>query len=357
MVSFSLCMIVKDESKVLARCLDSVQGVFEQIVVVDTGSSDSTVSIAKKYTDEVYNFLWTDDFSAARNFAFSKSQCDYTMWLDADDVISEDSRKKLIELKSGLTDEYKVVMLPYNTAFDEEGNPTFTFYRERLVNRATPHLWQGAVHETIDCKGKKLYEDIPIDHRSVKTHYSDRNLKIYEKLIKEGKTLCARDIFYYGRELYYHAYYDNAVKVITPILSDKSAWKENRIEACRILGLCYKALGKYKKALGSLMYSFLIDTPRAEIMCEIGSIFKELGNYKSAVYWYSFCVITPVNPLSGAFINKDAYTYIPYIEMCVCFFAMGDREKAVYCNEMAGKYRPKAKAYLYNKSFFGSLQS
>ena len=73
MITISLCMIVKNEEDVLARCLSSVQGAVDQIVVVDTGSTDHTKEIAARYTDDVYDFSWVDDFAAARNFSFSKS--------------------------------------------------------------------------------------------------------------------------------------------------------------------------------------------------------------------------------------------------------------------------------------------
>ena len=76
MASVSLCMIVKNESEVLARVLDVAQKFADEIVVVDTGSTDRTKEIAKKYTEQIYDFQWIDDFSAARNFSFSKATKD-----------------------------------------------------------------------------------------------------------------------------------------------------------------------------------------------------------------------------------------------------------------------------------------
>ena len=67
MVGISLCMIVKNEEDVLARCLESVRGIADEIIVVDTGSTDKTVEIARQFTNQVYYFEWRDDFSAARN--------------------------------------------------------------------------------------------------------------------------------------------------------------------------------------------------------------------------------------------------------------------------------------------------
>ena len=79
MFTLSCCFIVKDEEKVLERILKVASEFADEIVVVDTGSDDSTVEIAKKYTDKVFYFPWQDDFSKARNFAFSKASCEYLM--------------------------------------------------------------------------------------------------------------------------------------------------------------------------------------------------------------------------------------------------------------------------------------
>ena len=86
MSTLSLCMIVKDEETVLPRCLESVQGLFDEIVVIDTGSTDQTREIARAFGAEVFDFQWRDDFSVARNFSFSKATSDYLFWMDADDV-------------------------------------------------------------------------------------------------------------------------------------------------------------------------------------------------------------------------------------------------------------------------------
>ena len=73
MITVSLCMIVKNEERILARCLDSIADLMDEIIIVDTGSGDATKKIAANYTDQIYDFTWTGDFAAARNFAFSKA--------------------------------------------------------------------------------------------------------------------------------------------------------------------------------------------------------------------------------------------------------------------------------------------
>lgn len=99
LIGISLCMIVKNEERVLARCLNSALRAVDEIITVDTGSTDKTKEIAARYSDKVFDFEWCDDFSAARNFAFSKAERDYILWLDADDVLLPPDLEKLIDLK------------------------------------------------------------------------------------------------------------------------------------------------------------------------------------------------------------------------------------------------------------------
>ena len=77
MVSISLCMIVKNEEDVLSRCLESVSGLVDEIIIVDTGSTDRTQETAACFTDKIFAFPWQDDFAAARNEAFSHASMDY----------------------------------------------------------------------------------------------------------------------------------------------------------------------------------------------------------------------------------------------------------------------------------------
>ena len=154
MAEISLCMIVKNEEKVLGRCLESARGLADEIVIVDTGSTDRTVEIARQYTSLVYEIPWRDDFAQARNFSFSKAGKDYCMWLDADDIFSEENRKRFLELKRGMDGTEDVVMMKYAAGFDEAGNPAFTYYRERILRNHAGFTWKGRVHEAIAPSGK-----------------------------------------------------------------------------------------------------------------------------------------------------------------------------------------------------------
>lgn len=109
------------------------------------------------------------------------------MWLDADDVIPEREQQKIKKLKEQLTPDVSAVMMKYVTAFDDTGKPAFLFDRERLLKNGDGYLWGGRVHEAVAVRGKVLYSDAVIEHHSIKKEYSDRNLRIYERMIEEGK--------------------------------------------------------------------------------------------------------------------------------------------------------------------------
>ena len=109
LTTISLCMIVRNEEEVLARCLNSAQSLADEIIIVDTGSTDHTKEVARQYTDSVYDFAWTDDFSAARNFSFSKATQDFCLWLDADDILEPEDLNSLLSLKASPLPEFCAV--------------------------------------------------------------------------------------------------------------------------------------------------------------------------------------------------------------------------------------------------------
>ncbi len=368
MATVSLCMIVKNEEAVLARCLDSIRDAVDEIIIVDTGSTDATKEIAAHYTDKIYDFAWIDDFAAARNYAFSKAGMEFAMWLDADDVFTDKDRGAFLRLKASSWENADLVMMRYNTAFDEQGEPVFSYYRERLVRLSVPHTWKGRVHEVIVCAGRTVYaEGVAVTHRSVKTVYSDRNLRIYERQIREGEPLSPRDRFYYGRELYYHRHYERAIRTLNEFLADEQGWVENKIEACKILSYCLRETANLPAtpddrdnhpadALAALTRSFLYDLPRAEICCEIGALLMQMQNYRAAVFWFELARSLPQDEKSGGFVSADSHGYLPCIQLCVCYYRLGDNKKAEEYNRMAGTYRPASPAYLFNLKFFQTAQ-
>ena len=354
MITISLCMIVKNEEDVLERCLNSCKAIADEIIIVDTGSTDKTKEIAFKYTDKVYNFQWVDDFSKARNFAFSKATKDYQMWLDADDIITKENIDKILELKQNLNPNIDIVTFKYYTHFDELGNPILTSTRGRLFKREKRYLWNDPVHEYIYLKGNIFYADDIFIYHKKEHNFTDRNLKIYQKQKKEGKTLSPRGTYYFARELMDNKRYEEAVYYFEDFLTSNKGWIEDNLCTCFNLYLCYSNLKNPEKAFFSLVKSFKYAAPRAEICCCLGYYFKEKKEYITAIDW--FRLATNLNkPNSIGFILNDYWDFIPNVELSICYYYLGNLEKAIYFNELAKKIKPNSPIIIQNSNFFKSM--
>lgn len=358
MCTISLCMIVRDEESVLGRCLNTAAPLVDEIIIVDTGSKDATRRVAAAYTDKVYDFTWVDDFAAARNAAFARASCDFCLWLDADDVLLAADRQKLAELKAQLHEGVDVVMLRYNTGFDSQGRPDFSYYRERIVRRQAGFRWQGAVHEVIDtsrAKGQVLWSDCAVTHWKLRQADPRRNLRIFESMLQQGQQLDPRQQYYYARELYYNGRYAEALAVFVRFLADEGGWLENRLEACRHMAYCWYALDRRDNALAALLQSLAYDVPRAETCCDIGWHFMAEQSWEQAIYWYRQALACPRRDQQGGFILPDAYGYIPCLQLCVCFSRLGQNEQATAYNEQAAAYKPDSAVVAHNRDYFASL--
>ena len=351
MGTISLCMIVRDEEAVLARCLESARPIVDEIVVVDTGSVDATRTIAARY-GRVLELPWADDFSAARNFAFDQGTCDYLMWLDADDVIPADQVPAFLALKEELDGGVDLVMLPYRTAFGPQGEPAFVYCRERLVRRGAGFRWQGAVHECIVPRGNIRYGEAAVEHRKEGPGDGDRNLRIYEALLERGEELDVRGQFYYARELLAHGAHDRAEAAFRAFLERPDGWVENRLQACRDLAACLEAQGRRQEAKEALVRSFAWDLPRGEACCDLAALEAGDGRWEQALYWYGAALRAPQRSRSGAFVHPPSYGYIPCLGMCLCCDHLGRRAEAQDWNERAALYWPASPAVAWNRRYF-----
>lgn len=354
--TLSLCMIVKNEEDVIGRCLDCVSDLFDEIIIVDTGSEDNTMEIVKKYTKNIYYFKWIEDFAEVRNYSFSKATKDYIMWLDADDIILDKDKEKIKDLKMNMDKSIDMVMMKYNTQFDSNENVTFSYYRERIFKRSKNFRWIGEIHEVIPLTGNIIYSDAAISHKKLKQNEPNRNLRIFENMIANGKELDPRQQFYYARELYYNERYEDAIKTFNNFLDSGKGWVENCINACQDLSYCYYAIGDSNKAINACFKSFEFDEPRAEICCDIGEYFLEREKYNQAIFWYKLALTRKINETSGGFILSDCYNFIPYIQLCLCYFRIGDIKKSKEYNDKAASIKPNDSSVIYNKNYFDSIE-
>lgn len=147
--SVSLCMIVRNEERNLAECLQPVAALFDQIVIVDTGSTDATRDVASRYTPHVVDFPWCDDFSAARNESLRHATGDWVMWLDADDRLRPADVAKLSGLLTTLDDQPRIYMMDTASPAFYECEGEWRVTHPRLFRRVPGLAWRGRVHEQL----------------------------------------------------------------------------------------------------------------------------------------------------------------------------------------------------------------
>ncbi|MCL1823745.1 MAG: glycosyltransferase [Oscillospiraceae bacterium] len=154
-ITLSVGMIVKNEHKYLNDCLTALKplldGISSELIIVDTGSTDDTVEIAERFTDNVFHFDWINDFAAARNFGLEKCSGEWFMFLDADDIFNEDLSEMLNFFKD------RTISKNYNSATyytkdytNVEKNDYAMFARSRIVRRRPDIKFVNPIHEYIE---------------------------------------------------------------------------------------------------------------------------------------------------------------------------------------------------------------
>lgn len=354
MITISLCLIVKNEEDTIVRCLNSVKDIVDEINIVDTGSTDRTKELAADFTDRIFDFEWVNDFAKARNYTFAQATQDYILWLDADDVILEEDRRLFLELKDTLNPDVDSVMMYYNLATDEFGNVSSRLKRNRLVKRSRQFKWIGSVHEYLEVTGNILQSDIAITHKSIH-HDSDRNLRIYEERLSKNEEFTPRDLYYFANELVDHRLFERAISYYKKFLNTNKGWMEDRIAAHLKMADCYMEVGDKEKAFESIFQSFRYDRPRPEHCCRLGYYFMSEGAYHQAIYWYKTAADYKEAGENIGMVNLANSTWLPNLQLCICYYRLGDNALAYHYNEVARSYRPHDQRILHNKEFFESI--
>lgn len=151
--TISLCMIVKNESDLLGLCLQSVQGAVDELIVVDTGSTDNTKEIAEHFGAKVYDFPWTHDFSAARNFAIEQATCDWILQLDADEHLNESSQEQLRDtVAHAMSYAINVQIKNYNEEYQN-----YVLHQYPRLYRNVPEIrYRNRIHEQLLYEGQAM---------------------------------------------------------------------------------------------------------------------------------------------------------------------------------------------------------
>lgn len=280
-------MIVKNEESILARCLDTVADLMDEIIIVDTGSTDRTKEIAAKYTDKIYDFKWIDDFAAARNFSFSKATMDYVYAPDADEILDEENRNRFKILKECMLPEIEMVQMKYVTV-SEDGNllNAKKEYRPKLFKRLRTYTWIDPIHETVRLDPVVYDSDIEIIHKPLSLH-GKRDFRIFLKEFTNQGKLSSKLFNMYAQELFKMGQLEDFQASKDIFIS---SWQENPLSesgkkaACvltRLHRLENNPAELFKYALRDMM-----ETPCAEICYELGCYYEAQKDYDEAIVWF-----------------------------------------------------------------------
>jgi tetratricopeptide (TPR) repeat protein/SAM-dependent methyltransferase len=147
--SVSLCLIARNEEANLATCLESVADLVQEIIVVDTGSTDATRQVAARFGARVFDFAWVDSFAAARNESLRHATGGWIFWLDADDRIDPTNRQRLRHILQRLGDQDVAYLMTYLSVGATDPHSGSVIHHPRLFRSDTALRWEYRVHEQI----------------------------------------------------------------------------------------------------------------------------------------------------------------------------------------------------------------
>jgi len=259
-------MIVKDEEVMLESCLKSIQNA-DEIIICDTGSTDKTIEIAKKYTDKVFtDYIWNDNFAEARNHANSKATGDWILVIDADETLEKNGIKKIKDILKELPDKYDSLSCNVKSAKDG------MLHKSPRVYKNSPKIkWLGAIHNYLNVKSSKDV-DVTITYGYSPAHKKDpdRAFRILTKEVTKNPN-CIREKFYLAREYYYRKIWHEAIKWYLEYIK-VSTWAAEKAEAYLKLARCYWQSRQGEKARNACLQAIKINTnfrEAIELMAEM----------------------------------------------------------------------------------------
>lgn len=341
MIPVSVCMITKNEAENLENCLKSIQPYPFEIVVVDTGSTDNSKEVARRYTDKVYDFEWVDNFSTARNFSISKASHNMILVVDTDELIRELDLEELYRL---IEANPKAIGLAKRLDyFDVDGIRRVQEVRvDRLFNRKY-YEYTNPIHECVRPTGNMTstsYEaPVTLDHvgyicaQDALDAKAMRDIRLLEKQLeieKENPYLyfqIAQSYLVMRQEEKAFPYYVEAMK----------RNPSTELDYTRVLVKNYGELlltyDKAEEALSLLSYYDAYEN-NADYLCLIGKIYLQLNQPLRALPEYIKALTAP------SYDSPDARREIPSYHIGYIYECFGQTEIARSHYEKCGDYPP-----------------
>jgi glycosyltransferase involved in cell wall biosynthesis len=324
-MSISVCIIAKNEEGNIERCLQSAIGLADEIIFVDTGSTDKTVDIAKKFTDKIFHFEWNDNFSDAKNFALSNVTKEWILFLDADETIASSDYERVRELtKKTEFLGFSLIQRNYTDNIGEfgwvsskddsyeESKKAFGYIPRKMVRlfkNDSRIKFEGIVHENVGDSilkiGKILNTGIPIHHFGT-LNQTPEKIRQYIELEKKNPK---HDFFQYckiGIQLHSTGQNDEAIEFLEKSIEKNQEFpfsflelgvimleKRNLDEAKRLLhkaesliehpmiynylGVLYGLLEDYKKSIDYLKKAISLLPANADFHYNLGFAYAKAG--------------------------------------------------------------------------------
>ncbi len=306
----TLSMIVKDEENYLPACLESIRSVVDEIIIVDTGSTDNTKSIAEKYGAKVYDFPWINDFSAARNFSLSKSTGEWILYLDADERLSENSRIMIRELISKSNENiaaYICTIESLHLQLDGQTEMHRGGYPRLFRNYGYPKIqFQGKVHEQITPSLFALNKSVDFSDIIIQHLGYDTSREVMESKVKRNYSMLIEHI----KEEPLNAY----------------SWFQ--------MGQTLAQMHLLKEAEEAIRMSINIGTLSDSVFASAASTLSQIvgtqKKFEEAIVWADKSLEKAPNQLYALFLKAYSYFYLGNIETAKSmFFEVLRRSKSI----------------------------
>jgi len=332
-------MIVKNEEKLLRQSLSAVHRWVDEIIIVDTGSTDRTKVIAGTYTSKVYDFPWCDDFSAARNLSLEKASCDWVLVLDADEIISNfpvETIQNVIKAESSVVGRIKLI----NIVSDVTGEKRISERISRLFNRKRFH-YEGVIHEQLVQNDGNPFKTIPVEITAEHSGYTQevlqrtdkiaRNIRLLEQALKKSPE-DAYLLYQLGKVYYLAKKYSEAVTYFKRALAlsfDFSLeYVENLVET---YGYALINSGSYAEALCLKNYE-LYYAGSTDYLFLMGIVYMNNGGFSQAIEQFLRCIDNKEGKVEG--INS----YLPKYNIAVIHECLGHKAEAASYYLQCGNY-------------------
>lgn len=353
-MKLSVCVIARDEEVNLAATLESVKSIADEIVVVDTGSSDGTLETAKRFTDKVFVHPKADEwrehpelfeFHTARNYAIEQCTGDWIFSVDCDEVLEQnESVGKLRDLLSSLPDK-QVLCMPMLIMLRNDGSEYQQFLAERILRNRPGIRFDGAMHNWITVPQDVPRVQLPTirlrHNRAVKSEESRKmragqRVAMAERIFKEkiaADPNDARSMFYLAGTYYDANRHEESVKWYERYFG-VTGWKEESYQAAVLCSQAYLHLGKKDDAKRILAHHIADNYKRAECDLMLGELAEEDGDYEQAAYWYRVASLKPPKP-DPLFVEVDAHTWMPHAKLWQLNEKLGNDELAMFHGNLA----------------------